>query len=233
MFFWRGPRAADAELHEPILDQGDHKTAEAVSRQVGRRIGLSDADIDVLMGAGSRAAEKCVTRYSEDEPRDESGRWTDGGGGDGGSGGGGKPDDGKEHPGAGYSAGAYVKDGVIHTSNVYDAQRALFEDRKVELAQPKQVSTLIRRLGETAKEMAEHGETAPVFNLCNVSIAGTNLFCAESKGIPRVEMPVIPAKQTKEFIKYLKDHGFKVEKDKEFAASFTPLDYRVRPSPSA
>jgi hypothetical protein len=151
-------------------------------------------------------------KFDPDEPRDEQGRWTDGGGGDGASGG--------KHPGAGYSAGAYVDSkGVIHTSNVYDAQRALFENRKVELKQIKQVSTLIKRLGETAKEMAEQGEKAPVFNLCNVSVEGTNLFCAETKGIPRVEMPVIAAKKTKAFIKHLKSLGYKVEKGNERAAN--------------
>jgi HK97 family phage prohead protease/HK97 family phage major capsid protein len=147
-----------------------------------------------------------------DEPRDESGKWTDGGGD-----GGGNESDG--HPGEGYSKDAYVKDGVIHTPSVYDAQRALFENRKVELHQPKQVSTLIKLLGKTAAKMEAHGEKVPVFNLCNVSVEGTNLFCAESKGIPRVEMPVIPAKQTKAFIKYLKGEGYKVEKDKEYAAN--------------
>lgn len=152
-----------------------------------------------------------------DEPRDESGKWTEGGGG--GDGGDKETGSGKgPHPGKGYSKNAYVDSkGVIHTNNVYDAQRALFEDRKVELKQLKQVSTLIKRLGETAAEMAEHGETAPTFNLCNVSIEGTNLFCAESKGIPRVEMPVIPAKQTKAFVNYLKSQGYKVEKATERA----------------
>lgn len=139
------------------------------------------------------------------------------GGGQFGHGGG--ADDGKrEHPGKGYSAAAWVDDeGVIHTPSVYDAQRALFEDRKVELKQPKEISTLIERLGETAAKMAEHGEQVPVFNLCNVSVEGTNLFCAESKGIPRVEMPVIEGVQTKAFIKYLKAQGFKVEKETERA----------------
>lgn len=161
-------------------------------------------------------ARRLLRGFDPDEPRDDAGKWTDGGGSDGG-GGDSKPGDDGKHPGPGYSAGAFVKDGVIHTNNVYDAQRALFENRKVELTQPKQVSTLIKRLGETAKEMAEQGENAPVFNLCNVSIAGTNLFCADTKGIPRVEMPVIPAKQTKAFIKFLKDEGYDVEKDKERA----------------
>jgi hypothetical protein len=141
-----------------------------------------------------------------DEPRDEGGKWTEGGGG-GGEG---------EHPGAGYSKNAYVDSkGVIHTSNVYDAQRALFEDRKVELNQVKQISTLIKRLGETAAEMAEHGETAPTFNLCNVSVKGTNLLCADQIGIPRVEMPVIRAGATKDFIKYLKKQGYAIEKGTE------------------
>jgi hypothetical protein len=147
----------------------------------------------------------------DDHPRDEDGRFTDAG--DGSSGGGER-----EHPGEGYSSGAWVDTkGVIHTSNVYDAQRALFENRKVELKQIKQISTLIHVLGETAAKMVERGEAAPVFNLCNVSVEGTNLFCAESKGIPRVEMPVIPAKQTKAFIKHLKSQGYKIEKDTQRA----------------
>ena len=152
--------------------------------------------------------------FDPSEPRDETGKWTSGGGSDGG----GKETGGKsEHPGKGYSASARVIKGVIHTGSVYDAQRALFENRKVELSQPKEVSTLIKKLGETAAEMAERGEQAPVFNLCNVSIEGTNLFCSENKGIPRAEMPVIPAKQTKAFVKHLKSLGYEVEKDRERA----------------
>jgi hypothetical protein len=38
-----------------------------------------------------------------------------------------------KHPGPGYSANARLIDGVIHTSNVYDAQRALAENRKSRL----------------------------------------------------------------------------------------------------
>jgi hypothetical protein len=187
-------------------------------RLSGRRSGPSaDAAGDQSgAAAGERGWPSVKAAHDvSDEPRDPHGRWTDGGGEAEGDGGGER-----EHPGKGYSKGAWVdKHGVIHTSNVYDAQRALFEDRKVELAQPKQISTLIKRLGETAAEMAEHGEEAPVFNLCNVSIKGTNLFCADQIGIPRVEMPVIPAKQTKAFIKYLKKQGYDVEKGHEYAAN--------------
>jgi phage-related protein (TIGR01555 family) len=125
-----------------------------------------------------------------------------------------------EHPGKGYSSDAYLdKNGVIHTTNVYDAQRALFDDRRVDLNQPKMVSTLIKRLGETALEMAEGGSTAPTFNLCNVTIKGTNLFCADQIGIPRVEMPVIKASKTAEFVKYLEDAGYGVKEGREKAAN--------------
>jgi hypothetical protein len=179
---------------------------------------LARAEAERILARATRA-------FDPDEPRDESGKWTDGGGSDGGgtvTDGSGvkqtKPPKGAEHPGKGYSAHAWVdKKGVIHTSNVYDAQRALFENRKVELNQVKQISTLIKRLGETAAEMEEQGEKAPVFNLCDVSVAGTNLFCADQIGIPRAEMPVIPAKRTKDFIKHLKKLGYEIEKKKEKA----------------
>jgi phage-related protein (TIGR01555 family) len=125
-----------------------------------------------------------------------------------------------KHPGKGYSPDAFIdRNGVIHTSNVYDAQRALFEDRRVDLKQPKQVTTLIQRLGETALEMAEGGSSAPTFNLCNVTIKGTNLFCADQIGVPRVEMPVIRASKTGDFVKYLVEQGYEVDEGREKAAN--------------
>ena len=156
-------------------------------------------------------------------PRDPAGSPTGGqfAGGGGGESGEAKPSGGKpagKHPGAGYSKHAVLRsDGSIYTTDVHDAARALYEGKKVELDQPKKVSTLIHELGKEAERWEKQGHEAPVFNLCDVSIEGTNLFCAESKDIPRVEMPVIPAKRTGEFIQYLKDQGYKVEKGRERA----------------
>ena len=218
---WLSPEAKNREKMDEIVAKNRaaywaKKNGEGGNGNGGNNGGSSAKQTNAEVLAEAR---NLLSRaFDPDEPRDEGGKWTDGGGGSGGGSddkpaGGGKG----EHPGPGYSASAFVKDGVIHTNNVYDAQRALFENKKVDLTQPKQVSTLIKRLGETAKEMAEHGAAAPVFNLCNVSVSGTNLFCADTKGIPRVEMPVIPAKQTKKFIKYLKEQGYKVEKGNERA----------------
>jgi hypothetical protein len=149
-------------------------------------------------------------------PRDDHGRWTDAGGGDDGDGES-KPSGG-EHPGEGYSAQATLKDGVIHTSNVYDAVRALHEGRKVELDQPRTVSVLLDKLGEIAKDMIAKGEKAPTFDLCNVTIKGTNLFCADAKGIPRVEMPQLTKQQDEPFFKYLQAQGHSIEREEQYAS---------------
>jgi len=119
------------------------------------------------------------------------------------------------HPGHGYSAKARLVKGVIHTSNVDDAVRALYENKKVELNQPRQVSTLIDKLGDISKRMIDSGGKAPNFNLCNVSVKGSNLFCAESKGIPRIQMPQLEG--TKDFRKYLRKAGYSLEKGEERA----------------
>jgi hypothetical protein len=39
----------DADLHQPILDGGDHEAARAVSRAVMKRLGFPDDKIDGLL----------------------------------------------------------------------------------------------------------------------------------------------------------------------------------------
>lgn len=78
---------------------------------------------------------------------------------------------------------------IITTSDIDVAVRELHAGRKVILNQRREVSTLIEELGRVAREMVDKGEKAPDFDLCNVSVKGTNLFCHDSKGIPRMHMP--------------------------------------------
>jgi hypothetical protein len=118
-----------------------------------------------------------------------------------------------------YSKNARLENGVVHTNNVFDATRALYEGRKVSLKQPEQVSTLVDHLGNVTKQMVKLGLQAPNFNLCNVSVKGTNLFCAESKGIPRIEMPQLDDEQTADFREQLRNEGHTIDK-KEVRVDF-------------
>lgn len=52
-----------------------------------------------------------------------------------------------------------------------------------------QISTVVDKLAELGKQAKEKGQKAPNFNLCQVSIPGTNLYCDGNKGIPREDMP--------------------------------------------
>jgi hypothetical protein len=164
-------------------------------------------------------AYDAIDAYDPDEGRDEHGRWGSGGGGGIVAKLSGNVE--KLHFRQGYSEGQkkLQQFGKYHPLHVagYEA-RALYENRKVELKQPRQVATLIDHLGQVAKHMIALGGQAPVFNLCNVTVAHSNLFCADTIGIPRVKMPQLDAKQTKEFRQYLKDKGYKIEKTEDLAS---------------
>ena len=124
----------------------------------------------------------------------------------------------RRHPGEGYTAEAYIANGIIHTDDVYDAARALQEGHAVELDQPRTASLLITELGKISKNMIAHGEKAPTFNLCKVTIKGTSLFCADAQGIPRVKMPQLTMEQDQPFFDHLKSKGYTVERHDEYAS---------------
>ena len=52
-----------------------------------------------------------------------------------------------------------------------------------------QISTKIDQLAKLGAEAKAKGEKAPNYNLCKVTVPGTNLYCSGNKGIPRAEMP--------------------------------------------
>ncbi len=52
-----------------------------------------------------------------------------------------------------------------------------------------QISTVVDKLAQLGAEAKAKGEKAPNFNLCKVSIPGTNLYCDGNKGIERADMP--------------------------------------------
>lgn len=74
-------------------------------------------------------------------------------------------------------------------TDVHKAADLLGQGKKVRLDQKREVSTLLTELARRVQEAKAKGDKAPNFDLCKVTVKGTNLFCEESKGIPRVKMP--------------------------------------------
>jgi len=92
------------------------------------------------------------------------------------------------------------------------------------------VNRFMNKLNEKVKEAKETGKPLPNFNLCEISIPGTNLFCGDNLDIPRKEMPQLKGKPTlgspadklpkdseggvnaeDAFKKYLEKKGYKIE----------------------
>lgn len=80
------------------------------------------------------------------------------------------------------------------TSDVDFAAEALANGQYVRLNRNREVSTLIDKLADIARQAEAAGEQAPNFDLCRVSVAGTNIFCSEHKGVRRIDMPQISGK---------------------------------------
>ena len=76
--------------------------------------------------------------------------------------------------------------------NVSTPQEALsvIDNNEIAVVESQQdAHTLLGELSKMAKEAKASGGKAPDYDLCQVSVPGTNLFCGESKGIPRKKMP--------------------------------------------
>lgn len=82
-----------------------------------------------------------------------------------------------------------LEDPIDVGDDVVLAHKLLSEGKHVRMKDTKSVSTLIDKLREVADDARAKGEKAPEYDLCKVSVPKTNLFCIESKGVPRVNMP--------------------------------------------
>lgn len=86
-----------------------------------------------------------------------------------------------------------VGDDQVHDvgADVNKAADLLSQGKKVHLDQPRTASVLLSELAKRVQAAKDQGDSAPNFDLCKVTVKNTNLFCAESKGIPRVKMPQV------------------------------------------
>lgn len=90
--------------------------------------------------------------------------------------------------------GAGTKENPYRTHDVAEAARLLGEGHYVRLNRKREVSTLLNRLDEMVQDAKAKGDDAPNYDLCKVSVPHTNLFCEQSKGIPRIKMPQLSGK---------------------------------------
>ena len=79
-----------------------------------------------------------------------------------------------------------------------EADTAAFnQDSDIENISPQErhtISTKIDDLAKMADEAKAKGEKAPNYNLCDVAVPGTNLYCDNNLGIPREDMPQFKGK---------------------------------------
>lgn len=125
----------------------------------------------------------------------------------------------------------------FQTDDVELAAKLLSEGHWVNLAQPRQVSTLLDRLAEIVQDAEARGDQAPNYDLCKVTVSGSNLFCTQSLGIKRISMPQFSGRArpgslaeqhidpvTGEanvgplFVEHLRSQGIGVEETREYAS---------------
>lgn len=76
------------------------------------------------------------------------------------------------------------------------AATLLSQGKSVRLDDKRQASMLLSKMQAMAQQMKKDGQKAKDFDLCRITVPGTNLFCQQSKGIPRAKMPQLKGKPT-------------------------------------
>lgn len=87
-----------------------------------------------------------------------------------------------------------VDDPIDVQGDIPRAAKLIAAGKHVRLNSTVEVGTLLGKLRDLVDDATKRGEKAPVYDLCRVSVPGTNLFCAQSKGIERVKMPQLSGK---------------------------------------
>ncbi len=146
---------------------------------------IIDSAVSVVTEDLRTAADLIVAAFVEEQhPRDEKGQWTS--------------DGGFEHTGIVWKqpTDANGRPIPIKVSTVEEAASLVLEGKVVEVPDVKTAFTLINKLADMAIEAKAQGKEAKEFDLCNVSVSGTNMFCADKfhspeypQGVPRIRMP--------------------------------------------
>lgn len=89
----------------------------------------------------------------------------------------------------------------IKVKTVEEACTLVLAGKVVEVEDARTAHTLINKLADLANEAKAAGKDAPEINLCNVTVKGSSMFCAESlrsaeypEGVERLKMPQLGGK---------------------------------------
>lgn len=89
----------------------------------------------------------------------------------------------------------------IKVDTVEEAVELVLDGKVVEVKDVRTAHTLIEKLAERAEEAKKAGAEAKDYDLCQVTVPGSSMFCVESlrtkdypQGVPRLEMPQLGGK---------------------------------------
>ena len=126
--------------------------------------------------------------------------------------------------------------GMVKATSLDHAVALLLQGKRVELGRTEHVNTLIGKLARMALDAKAKGEKAPTYDLCNVSVPGTNkIFCGSKlrtpeypDGVPREKMPQFGGKAEpgSPADKLPKSDGGNVDGAKAFRAHLASLGIR-------
>jgi len=116
-----------------------------------------------------------------------------------GTSGGGKGGKKKPEPGTGAAASAgKIRGGGSgkRSSEIQGLAQAAARGKgsEVRLRTPKEIDEFIKAFHAEVTKMKDAGEEAPVYNLCKITVPGTNLFCEGNKNVARIDMPQVSGK---------------------------------------
>jgi len=119
--------------------------------------------------------------------------------------------------GSGTEADPYV------VEDVYKALELIEGDYQISLRSRDEVSMVVSEMRKMVKDAKAKGKDAPEYNLCRITVPGTNLFCEDHKGIVRTKMPQLsghplPGSPAAEMLKNPNDPEEEVDLTDKFMA---------------
>ncbi len=118
-----------------------------------------------------------------------------------------------DYPGHPFRGNQYVSGkggGGTGGSGISSVASQVLAGKKTKVGSAKAAHKLIQELHKNAQKASKDKGEAKNFDLCKVTVPGTNLFCGENKGVSRINMPQLGGIENK-FVAKMKKSGIKVK----------------------